>query len=230
MESFNFHDIKVEKANAISRYRRIQRITTLFRFVELFVFLIVVSRFSTQFALSLRLSGEYFRRISVALISPRFVFLVGNAIVIALFLKSGRFSGGDREKAADFYEEYVEKCRKNQQACSKEEEKKAFDAHKSHGVRHAEKTMHRSNSENLERSAQANGRRRELRRSMTEDCRKIHDPEPKAAAAAAGSCSYAEDEMSNDEFRRTVEAFIARQQKFLREEEGFSAAVSLIES
>ncbi|KAL0386949.1 UNVERIFIED_CONTAM: hypothetical protein Sradi_2576700 [Sesamum radiatum] len=228
MESFNFHDIRVEKANAISRCRRIQRITTLFRFVELFVFLIVVSRFSTQFALSLRLSGEYFRRISVAIISPRFVFLVGNAIVIALFLKSGRFSGGDWEKVADFYEEYVEKCRKNQQSCSSKEEKKASDAHKSHEIRHVEKTMHRSNSENLERSAQANGRRRELRRSMTEDCRKLQDPERKTATA--GSYSYAEEEMSNEEFRRTVEAFIARQQKFLREEEGFSAAVSLIES
>ncbi|KAL0454162.1 UNVERIFIED_CONTAM: hypothetical protein Slati_0755400 [Sesamum latifolium] len=229
MESFNFHDIRVEKANAISRYLRIQRITTLFRFLELFVFLIVVSRFSTQFALSLRLSGEYFRRISVAIISPRFVFLVGNAIVIALFLKSGRFSGGDGEKVADFYEEYVEKCRKNQQACNSKEEKKASDPHKSHGVRHVEKAMHRSNSENLDRSAaQANIRRRELRRSMTEDCRKIQDPERKTATA--GSYSYAEEEMSNEEFRRTVEAFIARQQKFLREEEGFSAAVSLIES
>ncbi|KAK4382278.1 hypothetical protein Sango_2888200 [Sesamum angolense] len=171
---------------------------------------------------------EYFRRISVAIISPRFVFLVGNAIVIALFLKSGRFSGGDGEKVADFYEEYVEKCRKNQKACSSKEEKKASDAHKSHGVRHVEKTMHRSNSENLDRSAQANGRRRELRRSMTDDCRKIQDPERKTATA--GSYSYAEEEMSNEEFRRTVEAFIARQQKFLREEEGFSAAVSLIES
>ncbi|KAL0376162.1 UNVERIFIED_CONTAM: hypothetical protein Scaly_0733800 [Sesamum calycinum] len=184
MESFNFHDIRVEKSNAISRYRRIQRITTLFRFVELFVFLIVVSRFSTQFALSLRLSGEYFRRISVAIISPRFVFLVGNAIVIALFLKSGRFSGGDGEKVADFYEEYVEKCRKNQKACSSKEEKKASDAHKSHGVRHVEKTMHRSNSENLDRSAQASGRRRELRRSMTDDCRKIQDPERKTRRLA----------------------------------------------
>ncbi|KAL0329027.1 UNVERIFIED_CONTAM: hypothetical protein Sradi_4889400 [Sesamum radiatum] len=228
MESFNFHDIRVEKANAISRYRRIQRITTLFRFVELFVFLIVVSRFSTQFALSLRLSGEYFWRISVAIISPRFIFLVGNAIVISLFFKSGRFSGGDGEKVADFYKEYVEKCRKNQQACSSKEEKKASDAHKSHGVRHVEKTMHRSNSEILERSAQANGRRLELRRSMTEDCQKIQDPEQKTAMA--GSYSYAEEEISNEEFRRTVEAFIAQQQKFLREEEGFSAAVSLIES
>ncbi|KAL0348423.1 UNVERIFIED_CONTAM: hypothetical protein Sangu_1070100 [Sesamum angustifolium] len=227
MESFNFHDIRVEKANAISRYRRIQRITTLFRFVELFVFLIVVSRFSTQFALSLRLSGEYFRQISMAIISPRFVFLVGNAIVIALFLKSGRFSGGEGEKVADFYE-YVEKCRKNQQACSSKEEKKASDAHKSHGVRHVEKTMQRSNSEILDRSAQANGRRRKLGRSMTEDCREIQDPERKTATA--GSYSHTEEEMSNEEFRRTVEAFIARQQKALREEEGFSTAVSLIES
>ncbi|KAK6120929.1 hypothetical protein DH2020_045330 [Rehmannia glutinosa] len=226
MDSFNYHDIRVEKANAISRYRKIQKITTLFRLVELFVFVIVVSRFSTQFALSsLKLSGEYFRGITVTLISPRFVFLLGNAIVIVLFLKSGRFSAKNGEKIADFYEEYVEKCRKINypQSCSKEE-KKAPESHR-YGARDEEKRkMKKCQSENLARSVtHGDERRREPRRSMTQVRRKSPDCGRKLTAPA-------EDEMSSEEFRRTVEAFIARQQRFLREEGDISAVVPLIES
>ncbi|KAI3446135.1 hypothetical protein Pfo_002800 [Paulownia fortunei] len=222
MDSFKFHDIRVEKANAISRHRRIQRITTLFRFLELFVFLIILSTFSNQFVFSFKLSSEYFRGISVTLISPRFVFVVGNAIVIVLFLISGQFSEKKGERSTDFYEEYVEKCRNNQQTCSKEE-KKASDAYK-YSVCYDAKKMSRSHSENLERAVHGEERRRDLRRSMSEKGRKSVDCGRKAAAA--GSSPYAEEEMSSEEFRRTVEAFIARQQRFLREEEEFSAVVS----
>ena len=90
---------------------RIQRITSLFRFVELFVFLILVSRFFAQFAVFLKLSCEYLLGISViALICPGSVFVIENAVVIALFLISQRFSG---ERSTDFYDEYVEKCQSN---------------------------------------------------------------------------------------------------------------------
>ncbi|PIN03804.1 hypothetical protein CDL12_23672 [Handroanthus impetiginosus] len=350
MHSFNFHDIKVEKANAILRYRRIQRIATLFRFVEVFVFLIILSRFSAQFAFSLKLSGEYFRGISVTLISPRFVFLIGNAIVIVLFLKSGRFSPKNGEKIDDLYEEYVEKCRQNQnqqlcikeekkvsdtcknrsgvcngeriadfhdeyadkcqqnqqvcnkdekkvsdtykyrsrarngekiadfydervekgrqnqQVCSKKEkkvsdtykyrsgagngekiadfydervekgrqnqqvrskeEKKVSDTYKNRsGVCFGGRKMNRSQSEKLERIAPGDDRRRELQRSMTEKCRKGVDYGQKAAPA-----TYAEDEMSSEEFRRTVEEFIARHQRLMREEQEHSPVVPLIQS
>ncbi|KAK6159492.1 hypothetical protein DH2020_006806 [Rehmannia glutinosa] len=222
MDSFKFHDIRVEKANAISRHRRIRRITTLFRFLEVLIFLIILSRFSNQFSFfSLNLSSEYFRGISVTLISPRFVFLVGNAIVIALFLKSGQFPAKKCEKTVDFFDEYMEKCRSNQQTCSKLEEKNESDAYK-YRVRYDEKRMSRSHSENLEKAAHGKERRRDLRRSMSEKCRKSG----RKAAAAGGGSAYAEDEMSSEEFRRTVEAFIARQQRTLREEEEFSAVVS----
>ncbi|KAL8540224.1 hypothetical protein ACS0TY_001704 [Phlomoides rotata] len=202
MDSFNFHDIRVEKANAISRYQRIQRITTLFRFIELLLFLIIVSRISVdQYVSRFNLLGEYIRGISVALISPQFVFLIGNAIVIVLFLKSRRFSATEGEKTTDLYEEYVEKCQMNH-------ERKALDAYQ-FAVCNGNKKMHRSNSEKLERIKHGVERRRELTRSKTERCRKNPDCENKLAAT---------DEMSSEEFRRAVEAFIARQQRFLREE------------
>ncbi|KAH6755245.1 hypothetical protein C2S53_016457 [Perilla frutescens var. hirtella] len=209
MDSFKFHDVRVEKANATAKYRKIQKITSLFRFMELLVVLIVLSRFSTQFASSLKLSGDYFRGISmVALISPRSVFVVGNVIVIALFLISGQFSDQKSERSTDFYDEYVEKCRNNQQTWSKLEAKRA--SHACEG----KVMISRTNSVNLEK-LRGEDRRRDLRRSVSDKCRNSGESGRKA-----------EDQMSSEEFRQTVEAFIARQQRFLREEEEFSAVVS----
>lgn len=191
MESFRFHDVGVEKANAVAKHRTIQRIGSLFRLMEVLVFLIALSRCSTHLLSSLKLSGEYFR--GVSLITPRSVFVVGNAIVVALFFISGHFSGNEAERATDFYDEYVEKCHHRSQA----EAKRASD-------HSCDKVMSRTQSARL----QAVERRRDLRRSMSE------------------KSGRAEEEMSSEEFRRTVEAFIARQQKSLREEEEFSAVVS----
>ncbi|KAL6560807.1 hypothetical protein OROGR_004366 [Orobanche gracilis] len=206
MDSLTFHDIRFEKANAISTYRRTQKITTLFRLVELLFFMIVVSRFSVQFATSLKASGECFRGINVAVISPRFVFLLGNVIVIVLFLKSRRFSAknGEIKIADDIYQEHVEKCRKINSR--KLEEKKASEARRK---------LIRFPSENLERERRhGEERRRYLPRSVTEARRKSPNSRRKSEAGV----SAAEDDMSSEEFRRTVEAFIARQQRFLREE------------
>lgn len=211
MDSLSFDSIKMEKANAISKYRRVERITALFRFVEILAVVIVVSRFSfsfpAQFAFPVKISGEYFRGISAAaLISPRSVFLLGNAIVLVLFFKSGRFPAKDGEGTADLYDEYVEKCRKS-------EEGKDFDDHRVYGLCYdGSKKMSRSSSEKLERAAVVGReRRRELARSMTDVCRS----QRKAAAAVKAEA----EEMSSEEFRRTVEAFIARQQRLLREED-----------
>ncbi|XP_052192164.1 uncharacterized protein LOC127801262 isoform X2 [Diospyros lotus] len=198
MDPFN---LKAEKANAISRYRRRQKLTTMLRFVELFFFLVMISRVSVQLPFGFRLSGEYFRRLTAIFFSPQFVFVLGNAIVVVLFVKSGWLSGQDAEKKAtarvDFCKEYVENSLKN---------------HNSDGLdadnRRGERKIYRSQSENLNREG-GEKRRQELRRTATEACRN---------STAAEAC-YPEDEMSNEEFRRTVEAFIARQQRFLREQE-----------
>ncbi|KAL3614052.1 hypothetical protein CASFOL_042126 [Castilleja foliolosa] len=191
MDSLKFRDIKVEKPNTNSKHRSITKLSTLFRFLELFVFVIIVSQFSTQFSFSFNRNGEYFRGISVTLISPRFVFLVGNAIVVVLLLISGQFSTEKGRKSVDFYDEYVEKSQNKSQ-------------HKFSRVGYYEaktttkkKTMSRCKSENYMERVSV----KDLRRSVSEKCRKR------------------EEEMSGEEFRRTVEAFIARQKSFLKEEE-----------
>ncbi|GER50348.1 pantothenate kinase 2 [Striga asiatica] len=218
MDSFKFHDARAPKSNAISRHRSLRRITVAFRCFELLVFLLIASRFSTRFAYDLNLSSACFRGISVTLISPRFVFLVGNAIVVVLFLISGRFS--DRGEAVDLYEEYSGRSRSSRRKI-REEEGKELGGACVYGVVGGGRRMGRCRSEVVGRE---NGRR-DLRPSASEKCRKSGECGRKAAGGGGGS--YKEDEMSGEEFRRTVEAFIARQQRFLREEEGFSAVVSV---
>ncbi|ONI02471.1 hypothetical protein PRUPE_6G200500 [Prunus persica] len=58
-------------------------------------------------------SGFYFQDISGFVVSPRFVFVVGNIIVIILLVKSGKFSGKDSSTGADLYDEFVHNSEKN---------------------------------------------------------------------------------------------------------------------
>lgn len=214
MDSFNIDGIKFEKVSAIFRNDKLQKITILFRFMELCVFLIILSRISIQLPFAFELSGEYFRGLFVTLISPRFVFVIGNVIIVVLFLKSGQLSAKDVEKKRkiDVYDEYMENCRK-----------KNYDNKKPRNniTRCDQKEMkiHRSQSEKMERTHPEDPHR-EIRRTMTERCRKSVNYGKKPGVA---SCE--KDKMSSEEFRRTVEDFIARQQRFLREEEEFSDVI-----
>nr|GLL23641.1 uncharacterized protein LOC113726291 [Ipomoea trifida] len=219
MDLYNFQNIKAEKARAILRYRMMQKVTIVFRFVEFCIFLIVFSRFSVHLPPAFKLSGDYFRGLSVALISPWFVFIVGNAIVIILFLKSGRSSGNNAptdDGKADLYDEYVKKCAKDQSFQEDngriEKQRKQTSVCVSgeevnpHTYQSKKRKINRSQSESwsVQRREEPS---KDLKRSVTVPCRKS---EEKAAET---------DEMSSEEFRRTVEAFIARQQRALREEE-----------
>lgn len=188
-------DLKAEKANAILKYRRLQKVTIMFRFIELFIFVIVISKLSSQLPFAFKISGDYFRGLSVALISPRFVFVIGNAIIITLFLKAGKGESKDNLKVADCENSPI--IINEIQTREMETVKKVC-------------RMERSKSENVRRDNHGEAPRK-LRRSATETCRK-------SGEKAMRSCR-SEDDMSSEEFRRTVEAFIARQQKSLREEE-----------
>ncbi|XP_009603822.1 uncharacterized protein LOC107782727 [Nicotiana tabacum] len=224
MESFNFKNIKAEKANAILRYKRLQRITTLFRVMEICIFFVIISRFSTQLAFVSKLFSEYFRKLPLALISPRFIFVLGNVIVIVLFLKSRVSYAKDNSSIiTDFHDEYMKECAKritnySEQSISNCREQSINNYSEQSmkqgkqcilGEREVGRKIRKSRSENLLCVPQHEETRRELRRSATVVCRRNVD-----------------DEMSSEDFRRTVEDFIARQQRLLREEEEFSADVS----
>ncbi|XP_057966208.1 uncharacterized protein LOC131156497 [Malania oleifera] len=225
MDSFTIRNVKAEKANAILRYRRLQKLATLCRFIELCVFLIMVSRISSQLPVSVKLFGDYFRDLFVALLSPRFVFVVGNAIIIILFSKSGQFSTQDPagnsietgiiEKIMDSSEKGLRIGKDEAKYRAKQgtgiEKRVSTEVHTCSAE--TKKNYRRNRSENLvldhcKKSLHV------LKRSETEKYQKSSDFGVKQVER-----SYSEDNMSNEEFRRTVEDFIARQQRLLREEE-----------
>ncbi|GLT86201.1 hypothetical protein SLE2022_043570 [Rubroshorea leprosula] len=224
-------DIRLEKKNAILKHRRRCKIANLLRFFEVCVVLILISRFTVQFPVAVKNSGGYFRDLTVALVSPRFVFVVGNLIVITLFAKSGHFSGGDsngKRSGNDLYEEFLERSEKSQAAIDRYETEYREKQRKTEETEYRKK---RSNSEESTnnitiwretkdyRRCQSENMKRDksyqrLRRSETEKYPKLNDSDEKTVKN-----SYPEDNMSSEEFRYTIEAFIERQKRFRMDEE-----------
>lgn len=205
MDAFHEMDsVKAEKAKAMRRYRRFRQIAGVFRCVEFFVAFLLLAWLSLRLPLVLKLSGEFLRQLAAVVASPLFVFLVGNAIVITLFAKSGRFSGagaGDQ-----LYDEFV-KSSEGRGAARAEappevvEDKAACEEGRAAGG--ARKEFRRSKSD---AAPPAPERMQRLRRSETD------------AAGRGRLPSYLDAEMSDEEFNRTIEQFIAKQLKFQREE------------
>ncbi|TMX05285.1 hypothetical protein EJD97_025130 [Solanum chilense] len=226
MESLNFHNIKLEKSNGKKRQ------TMFFRLIEFCIFLAIISRFSIQ----LPLSTDY---VGVTLVSPRFVFVLVNTIVIILFFKSGHSSAindsTDNVKM-DLYDEYTQKYSMNNEQSKKQsisveeanceqskkqsisvEENNCEQSKKQSNLaeRRLEKRIHRSHSVNslcLGRDEKKS--RKRMMRSATVGCLKNIDAESVKPAMTTTS-----DGLSSVEFRKTVEAFIARHQRLVKEEE-----------
>ncbi|XP_035542219.1 uncharacterized protein LOC109014545 [Juglans regia] len=187
MDSLNFYNIKVEKANAMQRHRQLQKIANLCRIIK---------------------------NVAVNLASPRFVFVVGNVIVITLFVKSGQFSTPDsttKTSEFDLFEEFIKKSEKNQRVHSDEtrrlEEHSTYDS-KVKDYRRVQSYLQNSNRGFGEKSLPV------PHRLETEKLRKSS-----YSCDRSTKSSNTEDESSHEEFQRRVEAFIARQQKLRREEQ-----------
>ncbi|XP_022986605.1 uncharacterized protein LOC111484294 isoform X2 [Cucurbita maxima] len=144
-------------------------------------------------------------------------------------LKYRQFSAKDPSKknsVADLYEEFVQNSEKNQKTRRAEIEYrvKQIDDSRGNGNGNSDtsiaikkigeiKHYQRSESEKIG-VVQRENPHRELRRSETEKYKKIV-----RLSEETRNRSSPEDRMSNEEFRQTVEAFIARQQRLRREEE-----------
>ncbi|KAJ6346025.1 hypothetical protein OIU78_008634 [Salix suchowensis] len=136
--------------------------------------------FSIQLPVAVRNSSEYFKDLTVILVSPRFVFVLEKS-----------------EKSQETHQ-YEAECIEKQ--VTYVEYKVTEDTSTSL----KRKKYHRSQSEKLERPDSG----RELRRSATDKCRKTID-----SGKGSEKSFSPEDKMSNDEFRSTIEAFIARQKR-----------------
>ncbi|CAH9126095.1 unnamed protein product [Cuscuta epithymum] len=217
MDLHTLTNIKPQKEKVMQRLRKMQMITAAFRFIELCMFLVILWRLSCYLSINvLKLSGGYFRGL---LISPGFVFLLGNAIFIVLFLgflRSGDSSEnhGSVDEKVDFYEEFTKKYGKSGDLSGNYCEEQIKKQGKQGTPVSKERKMQRSQSESMKKRVYCEEARRELKSLGTITRRKSETAAPAAT-----------EEMSGEEFRRKVEDFIARQQRALREEE-FSFLVS----
>ncbi|XP_043713163.1 uncharacterized protein LOC122661730 [Telopea speciosissima] len=263
MDCFDFDNVKAEKAKAMQRYLRLRKMANLFLYVEVCIALLLLSWFSTRLPVAVRISGEYFRGLCLILVSPRFVFLAGNAIILTLFAKSGQFSAlglsTNTSGTDDIYDEFVKNNTDNQsrqkplvddnpapapapapkefvfedkEMVHQEEEKvnmitNAYRQEEEEEVvvvasSESKIIFRRSQSENLKlklKNEADEKPRRELRRSETEKCRIVgSDTEKASSAVAVAPAPVPYSNVEDEEFRRTIEAFIERQQKFQREE------------
>ncbi|CAI8583553.1 unnamed protein product [Vicia faba] len=106
MGSITLHKHKAERFNKVQKHSQLRKITDLLRYVEMCVVLVLISRLSfQQLPLALKNSTEYFRGFEI---SPGFVFLIGNVIIITLFAQSGHFSNDSSKRKSSEHDLYLE--------------------------------------------------------------------------------------------------------------------------
>ncbi|KAG4939257.1 hypothetical protein AAZX31_16G121200 [Glycine max] len=214
--------LKAEKANAIRRHNNdiFAVFSKALRILELCLVLVLLSWILTRLPFALALSAEFLRRLIAFAASPLVVFAVSNAIIAALLAQSRRLSAP--HSADSLYREFLhtrtavtEPHAPPSPPPSPPPPEPEF-----HDKQVIVETVHdapsagaaakyrRSQSEKIKVDAAGKlPRRKQLRRSETEK---------------RGECLpeilYPQDELSNEEFQRAIEAFIAKQLRFLREE------------
>lgn len=242
MESCNFDNVKAEKARAMRRYNRLQTIARLFRLAELFVGAFLLSWTFARLPFALRISRDYLRLLSGVVSSPLFVFLVCNVIIVSLVAKSRHVTTSapqdpDHDVQTRLYQEFAENCAKSESGndavnAEEEEEEVVYqDKQIISEVNEADpkpetesessdsdsglefpKAIRRTKSEKFE-SVNIPAT---LRRSETEDCRKM------LRSGQETVPEDPEDDLSNEEFRRSIEAFIEKQKRFHHQEESLA--------
>ncbi|CAN4083324.1 unnamed protein product [Withania somnifera] len=231
MDPFDFTTNKMEN-RVILLFHSFKSVAKLFRIVELCVGVFVLLWSCTRLPFAVKISGEYFRNFITVILSPLFIFLISNLIVLTLFFKSGDSSTVCHSTENELYDSFVAK-----EDCSGN-----FDAGNSSSSPAREDTVYqdkqtilevnaskisesetvtekdicsqiprRTKSEKFERGSNKEiyGK---LRRSETEMCRKIDN------SGNSSETVYPVDELSSEEFQKAIEDFIARQIKFHQEE------------
>ncbi|KAH7520004.1 uncharacterized protein LOC107424669 [Ziziphus jujuba] len=245
MDTFDFDNVKAEKASAMRKYNRLRSLAKVFRFAELFVALLVLSWTFTRLPFAVKISGEYFRKLLTVIVSPLFVFILCNGIIVSLIAKSGKFSGQNQSAnsvEAELYEEITRNSSSSSERTMSESESETqssatenivyddkqiisevntttatqneveTDTDSNPDSDHP-KSYRRTQSEKFNRECSVKNHG-ELRRSETEKFVNI----TKSGEDCPPEKLYPQDKLSDDEFNRTVEAFIAKQLRFRRQE------------
>ncbi|PON54927.1 tRNA-methyltransferase non-catalytic subunit trm6MTase subunit [Parasponia andersonii] len=256
MDSYEFDNVKAEKDIAMRKYYYHSHNRSKFKwlFLEACAALFVLKQSTTWLPVAAHFSGQLLREAISVFRSHLFIFLLFNAILLAVCALSARFPKPSDTAAAgsgpDLHEEFVtisEFSRRihagdgspapvntprgaesappenvgsttparnrsdadvepNVSACTDKEE----------GARAlvVKSCYRRTQSARLEerRKAVVDRSQKEFRRSCTDVCKKLVSSDGEEEAAAVVS------KMSNEEFNRTIEAFIAAQKWLQREE------------
>lgn len=236
MDAFHFSNVKEEKDGAMPRYNLFTGIAKTLHILELCLALLLLFWILTRLPFALRVSADSLQKLSAFLRSPLFVFAISNAIIVALVAQSGGLTAGDDSSAdrvpgkppseADSAASALlsrvavaEECqdkhivdRAEMDTCTEKDWGAVTDSE-------VRKVYRRSESEKLQGGEEAGNKavRRKLRRSETEKEKR-------------GELLYPQDKLSNEEFQRTIEAFIAKQMRSLREEESLAIFVQTSES
>ncbi|OIV92705.1 hypothetical protein TanjilG_25137 [Lupinus angustifolius] len=192
----------------MSRFNVFTSITNTLRILELFIALLLFSWFLTH----LPLSAHYLHKLSSFIGNPLFIFAISNAIIAALVAQSGQLTTADDDGDTN----NTSHSSLSRVAEELHQRKTVTNTHESEtstvtvtdccvvteSNSDLRKFYRRSQSETSTENDEEGKKpaRRKLRRSVTEKVR------------------YPEDKLSNEEFQRTIEAFIAKQMRFLKEE------------
>ncbi|CAJ1973068.1 unnamed protein product [Sphenostylis stenocarpa] len=217
----NFHKLQTKKtAKPRKHHRYLRMIANVLRYVEVCVVLVLVSRLSINLPSTLKNSSEYFRNFMG---SPRFVFFLGNVIIITLFAQSGHFSNHASEKPSpepDLYLEFLQNSTIKQKLIAHNNNRKAKASVRVEDGAKGQKTHPTKTETSLEVV------KKDYRRCQSDIVTlEVENEKPtrllqrcETEKVGKNVNSYPEDGMSNDEFRRKVEAFIARQQMLRTQE------------
>ncbi|CAA7056957.1 unnamed protein product [Microthlaspi erraticum] len=241
MDSIDFNNVKAEKAKALRRFNRFRRVGRFFRAAEICVALLFACWTFSRLPFAVQISGEFLRRIAGVISTPLFVFLLGNSIVVVLLTRSSHQKTGAAASAAsaetEIYQALVRSV-ENRSKPSDEDltEEIVYDDKEvivtelssnpnpnliaDENIPHVEidsdsssdqlKVYGRSKSDVVSAKQSPDMvSKRALQRSETEKCGKMEDHSNK---------NYPEDNLSNEEFQKTIEAFIAKQLMFRRQE------------
>lgn len=104
-----FDTVKFEKMKAVARYNRFRKMKKLLQVFEILVALTLISWSSTYLPQAFKVSCDFFFQLSGYVIKPRVVFVIGNAIIVALVVLCREIDAGHDHNSGsgDLYEDYV---------------------------------------------------------------------------------------------------------------------------
>ncbi|KAL3505319.1 hypothetical protein ACH5RR_035160 [Cinchona calisaya] len=103
-----FDNVKFEKEKAMARFNRFRKITKILQFLEVSVALLLISWSSTRIPGALKISGRCLFEVANYLFNPHIVFVIGNAIIVAVFVLCRENNAGKENSGeGDIYDNYL---------------------------------------------------------------------------------------------------------------------------